>query len=400
MTGRAARFAGSYALANIGAFLCFVPLIGLSLPQRMTELAGDDAAGSLSWALLLGALVASAANIAAGALSDRWLRHFGGRLGLVRIGLALTMLSFAGLITADSPDRLIAAFLCFQLCFNLLFAPLSALVTDYVGDNDKGKMFGILSLALPLAQASIFVIVTAGLDRITTQLSAVAAVAVLAMLPLLMMTPPALIAAQPAPAEAGGVSGWYPRDFMLAWVARLAVQCASVAIGSYLFLHLTRLAAMEPSAGPAALWMGRYALVGAGAGLLTGLAVGMASDQLGRRRLFLWPMALAVSAGSAVLAATGNPLLMGFGYAVFAFGLAGFLTVDGAMVAQLVAPLPGRAAALGVMNLTNTLSAVLIPAAALLLEDASSIPTTLLFGMASAGALIAAALVAMIRSID
>jgi MFS family permease len=401
MTNCLARFSAVYALANFGAFLCFIPLMGLILPQRMSQVSGGDAIQPLSWALLLGALVASVANIVSGTISDHWLRRHGSRLPLIRAGTILTLMSFLGLALADNVLTLILGFLLFQLCFNLMFAPLAALVTDYVEDQKKGLVFGLLSFALPLAQASIFVLAATDLGSAAKQLALVAVIVTLSMAPLLLLRQPPLIAKEPE-TGAGEHSLYRPsRDFALAWMSRLLIQCPSVVMSSYIFVHLAELAAKDPSMESAELWIGRFAVIAAIAGALTGLTMGIASDRLKRRRLFLWPTALAVSCGCATLAQTHSPEVMLGGYALFAFGLAGFLTIDGAMIAQLVGTVPNRAAALGVMNLTNTLSGVVVPAAALAMSQVQiMMPTTLLFAASAIGAMIAAILISMIRSVD
>ncbi len=48
-------------------------------------------------------------------------------------------------------------------------------------------------------------------------------------------------------------------------------------------------------------------------------------------------------------------------YAAFAAALSAFLSVDSAMVAQLLTGYRHRAFALGLMNLTNTLPAIIVP---------------------------------------
>nr|MCU0729369.1 MFS transporter [Sphingopyxis sp.] len=362
MNHRNQRFVGAYALANLGAFLFFIPLIGLSLPQRMTDFVPADPLRWLSWALLLGALVASGANIAGGAMSDWWFARHHSRRRVMQVGLTLTLVSYAGLAVADSPGQLIAAFLFFQLCFNLLFAPLAALATDYVPDHEKGRVFGVLSLALPLSQAAIALLVMANVQTFPQQLALTGAVATLCILPMLCASPPPLIVKAVDSGLAGGADAPMSRDFRLAWFARMLMQCASVAIGSYLFLHLAATVGRNPDLGSAELWVGRFALIASAAGLFTGIILGVASDRAQRRRIFLWPTALATASGCGLLALSADPVFMPVGYALFAFGLAGFLTVDGAMVAQLVGNAPNRAVALGVMNLTNTLSSVLVPA--------------------------------------
>lgn len=380
--------------------MCFVPLIWLFLPQRMAQLAPDDSVRMLSWALLLGAIAASLANILAGAISDRMIARRGSRMPLIAAGLAATMLSFVALAFAASAEHLIAAFLAFQLAFNVLFAPMAALITDHVADRHKGRVFGLLGLALPLSQAALFLIVQAGIDALPLRLGLVAIVALACFAPLVWLAPfPAVGDPESSPVSVPG-TGVIGRDFALAWFARLFVQCGSVAVGSYLFVHLVRRVAADPTLLSADAWTSRLALLSAVIGLGTGMVLGAASDRTGRRRPFLSLTALCSSAGCAALAFGQDPALITGGAALFALGLAGFLTVDGAMVAQLVGTTANRGAALGIMNLTNTVSGILVPGASLALDSSVPVHTNLLFGMMAAAALAAAGLVLRIRSVD
>lgn len=406
MTGQARRFALVYATANVGAFLCFVPLIGLLLPRRMAELDPATSLVSLSWALLCGAVAASLANLAGGAISDRVVVRFGSRLPLIAFGLAATCLSFLPVALATDPAQLVAAFVLFQLCFNLLFAPLAALVTDYVADADKGRMFGLLNLALPISQGSIFLIASSGATALPQGLALIASAVIVLFLPLLLGNRPGAARRFPDMHRADAVaSSGRPhavtRDFIFAWTARLLVQCASIAVSSYLFLHLSGLAVQGGGVGnDPERWFGQLSLLSALIGIIAGWSIGLASDRLGRRRPFLWASALAVGAGCLAIAAAAGRGQVDAGFALFAAGLAGFLTIDGALVAQLVGRAPNRAFLLGVLNLTNTVPGIAVPALTIAVGQIANAASAVLFMAVAACAACAAGLAAMIRTVD
>lgn len=402
---RLRRFSLLYAVANVGAFICFVPLIGLVLPQQAMALSADGGIRLLSWLLLAGAVVASLANIGAGWLSDRTLALWGTRLPMVGLGLVATLISLAILTLVDTPSMLIAGFLFFQLCFNMLFAPFNALATDHIPDATKGRMFGLLSMGLPLSQLAIIAIIGLDIESLWMRLAVIAALASTTMLPLLWLGP-GLIA---QPTEASGNTELHPEqplsafistcDFMLAWSGRLLIQCAAVCASSYLLVHLTGLADRQPTDGSAEIWFGRLSAIALIIGLITGIAIGRWSDTTSRRRPFLWATAccVAVGCGAVGLAESWNSVVVG--YALFAIGLSGYLTIDSAVIAQIVGTTRNRASWLGIMNLTNTLPSLLVPGLALIIDGAMADTMLLLFMCVSTGALIAAALAAMIRSV-
>lgn len=406
MIGTQRRFALAYVSANVGAFLCFVPLISLLLPRRVAEI---DPAGSLvatSWVLLAGAVTASLANIVAGAISDRVLARFGTRMPMIALGLLATCAAFPAIAGAATTFDLILAFMLFQACFNVMFAPLGALVTDHVPDEDKGRMFGLLNLALPIGQGSIFLVAQSGVTSMGSIFFVIGLVAALCLLPLLLQThlwrsgtPDLETSVKASQREAPGARtvSW---DFVRAWVARLLVQCASVAVGSYLFLLLAGLTAASGGSGTASRWFGQLSLLAAVFGVIAGWSIGYLSDRIGRRRPFLWMSALAVAGGCAAIAGADSRLQVDLGFALFSLGLAAFLTIDGALVAQLVGNSPNRAFLLGLLNLTNTLSGVIIPAMTIIMGQVIGTASGLLFAAAATGALVAAGLAVMIRTID
>ncbi len=399
------RFGWLYATANLGAFVCFIPLIGLLLPQKAMLLSPAGNIALLSWILLGGAVVASVANIVAGWISDRTLQRHASRLPMIGIGLAATVASLAALAAAQTPGGLFAAYLLFQLCFNLLFAPFNALTTDHIPDAMKGRMFGLLSLALPLSQLAIVAIVALGIEAGPAAFALVAAIAVTTILPLLLFGRTA--AGPPLPVSSEAVDRppaappWVlpTGDFARAWTGRLLIQCAAVAASSYLLVHLVAVAGRDSLGASAETWLGRLSVIALLAGLAVGVTIGRWSDRIARRRPFLWASALLVSIGCALLAIAGNWWVLVAGYALFATGLTGFLTIDGAVIAQIVGRSGQRAARLGIMNLTNTLPALLIPGLVLLIDATSPAAIAALFLCVAAGALIAAALTSMIRSV-
>lgn len=398
------RFACVYVLANIGAATCFVPLIGLLLPQRAAMLDDDASARLLSWILLSGAIVASAANIAAGRLSDWAMTRHGSRVPLIALGFAATLGTFVALAIAENATALLAAFLLFQLCFNLFFAPFNALAADHVDDAIKGRVFGMMGLAIPLAQTATVAIVTMDIRGLPLRLVFIALVATLALLPLLLVGrrwagPPIA----PQTLEAGTLAPpsdpYRRRDFVLVWAGRLLVQCAAVAMGSYLFVHIGSVAVRAGDSGAEERWFADLSLIMLVAGVFVGIAIGQWSDRTLRRRRFLSSTALLVGLGCALLAVGDSWPTIALGYTIFAAGIAGFQAIDGAVIAQLIGGADRRAARLGLMNLTNTLPSLFVPALALLMGQGGQAVTTWLFAGAACAAAITAALASRIKTI-
>ena len=384
-----------------GAFTAFMPLFALILPQKVAtlpDLAGGAAVQTLSWILVAGGVAAGSGNIVAGAISDALFRHTRSRRLLITVGAVALAASLAALAVADSFAQVVLAIVAYQLALNLMLSPLVALIVDYVPDHQKGRMAGWLGLALPFGSLMVTVLTIAvpvAPGASTTVALTTTILVVLALVaPLIVLWPvPPLIAPETAMETAAQARRrWVLHDFILAWTARLLVQFTAAAICPYLYFYVADV--VRPAGGVRAIGaaVGVLAFTFAILSVAGALYVGWVSDRLGRRRAPLAIAAILVAVSMAILSvAPGWPLSVA-AYGGLAAGLAGFLAIDSALVAQLVADNSRRATLLGVMNLTNTLPGILAPALTLVVigEWGEALPMVLVMQVAAGGALVAA----------
>lgn len=401
---RTSLFLPVYALANLGAHVGFLPLIILLLPRRVEALAPDGKIELLSWLLLVGAVTASLAHILAGHASDRWLARFGRRRGLIAIGLGALVGAYVLLAFAQGIAVLVAAVILFQAALNLMFAPLGALLADHVADARKGLAAGLLNFALPL---SALVVTLIGLwsdgDGALPFLFVAVLVAVLVM-PLLATWPRELPLLSQALADTGdqtAVRADLLRNFALAFGARLLVQLGAAVMLGYLYFYVEHVArtASHYTLDNASDGVASLSLMATFTSIVAGLLAGHVSDVLGRRRVPLVIAAMTCAASLVALAMLGDWRAILVAYGVFIAALTAFLSIDAAMVAQMVGGEPRRGALLGLMNLTNTLPSVAAPILTLVyggMSLSSRLFEALLLTTAAA-ALLAAGLVALIR---
>lgn len=370
--GRWSSFA--FPLASLGVHLAFIPVLVLLLPRRVEAIAAGQSSLVLSWLLLAGAVTAGIANLLAGYWSDRWIRRFGNRRGLIAIGLAALLTAFAWFSAAKTIAHLAFAVVAFQFTLNLAFAPLAALLSDHVPDSAKGGVAGLLNAALPLSSGGV-VLLAWLYPKDSAQAFLVNALLVAAcMAPLLLkwdFPAPIERAAVPPDAPPAAVAG-ASRDFTLAWLARFLVQLgAAFAIG-FLFLLVSDRIEADPGWAGGRTPSEAVALLSlAAAAVAIGGSVGggRVSDRARRRRV---PLAVAAALAALSMAVLGSgagwPFFLA-AYASFQLALAAFLAIDAALVAQLVSGNPNRGSMLGIMNLSNTLPAVLAPAIAIFSLD-------------------------------
>ncbi|WP_265587187.1 MFS transporter [Sphingomicrobium arenosum] len=392
-------------LATLGAFTAFMPLLVLLLPRRVEQIAPGAALEPLSLLLLVGGLVASGAHILGGWWSDRWMARVGSRRTQIGIGLFAVLASLLAFGHARHLPALMGAMIAFQFSFNILFAPLNALLADYVEDARKGVVAGLQGGMLPLAGFTVSLVGWLSVRDAAWPFGLTAAFVGLAIAPLLLFwTRQPVLAHPPIGAEQGAAAWKLLRgDFARAWIARLLVQLGAVSVISYLFLYVEAIASgaagfgtRSPSGAVALL-----TLVSNLFAIAAGLAAGRWSDRLGARKPVLVVTALLMAAMLALLAFAPHWLLVIAAHAIFTAALTAFLSVDSAMVASLVAGRRRRGALLGMMNLTNTLPSIIAPAIALGLSQAAlggqALFTLLL--LAAGATLLAALAVTRIRSI-
>ncbi len=399
-----AGFVAGYTLAQIGAYLAFVPLLQVLLPAAATRLVGDAAPRLVSVIAILGAITASIANYGAGALSD----HTGNRLGRRRIwllaGLAAVLAAYAAIASAAGARALVVAVLLFQIGFNLLFAPLTALFADRVPDRQKGGVAAWLGLGLPLGSV-IGTTLAAALNG-GTQPGMVRCLMVLGGMVLCLVLPFALLVrdASPPPAPHAEATAPVPggqRDFAVAVTGRLLVVAALALVQTYMLLFLT--ARLHTALSPPQM-LARLIAVATIMHLATGFAAGPLSDRLGHRRLFvlggamLTGLALAVLALAARMAHPSLSMLLG-AYLLLGAGGGAFEAIDLSLLAQLlpVTRLAGRG--FGVANLANTLPQLAGAALALALLRGPAPDYATLFSVAAGAAWLGGALVLLVKRV-
>lgn len=399
----------TYGLAFLGAHLAFMPLLVLLLPRRVEALAAAGAPASaavmLSWLLLTGGIVAGQAHIAAGAAGDRWLARFGNRRGLIAIGTFLLALSYVGLAFADSFASLFTALIAFQIALNCCFSPLGALLADHVPNDVKGRLSGLANAALPASTFFVAAIAWAFPQDNIWAFLAIGLLAAGCIAPLLVRWPFAELVEQDGdtPDRSLPAKRHLLSDFAIAWSARLLIQIGAAFLLSYIYLYIAATQHSNPAWGDtnASEILATLTAPAALLAIAATLVSGHLSDMRAKRRLPLFLAALIFASGIGTLAMTPQPALFIMAYGLFQIGLAAFLSIDTALVAQLVSGHPRRGAMLGVMNLSNTLPAVIAPALMLLAFGEAEIASALatVFGILATGAVIAGAMMLTIRNV-
>jgi MFS family permease len=366
-----ARFVIPLAVAYFGLFIAFVTPAILTLQVRVSELAPNSRASSLSLVVGVAAVFGMVAMPIAGRLSDRTLSRWGMRrpwlMGWALVGFAaLVIVAYAGSIPV-----LLIGWCVALIVFNSMLAVMLALLPDQVPPGSRGKISGLLGVLQALA-----VIAGSSMGGALTGVSTAAAILVPGGLGMLCAAVACVFledrVLDPRDRPALGLRQlarsftFSPRrhpDFGWAWLSRFAIFMTLASVQNYQLFYLTGQFGLAEDAAtaliPAGLATQTTVLI------IGGVVFGALSDRLRRRKVFVLVSALLAGAGSLVLAfATDVPayflamVLVGLGQGVY-------LAVDLALVTDVLPDSKTDAAKnLGVFTVANLLPQSLAPAIA------------------------------------
>ena len=367
------RWIALIALANLGLYLAYLGPISVLLPDQVQAIAGSaHKVAVLGVVTGLGAAVAMIANPVAGALSDRTASRFGRRRPWLVGGALAGGAALAFLAGQHTLAGVIFGWCLAQAGLNALQASLSAAVPDHVPVAQRGTVSGWIGLPQSVGVLLAVVLVTKVVTG-NAGYALLAACVVACTLPFALGTPDSPLDRASRPPWSWrdfARSFWlsprrYP-DFAWAWLTRFAVNLGNGMTLLYLLyflrdrLHYSRLFPGHKAADGLVILILVY-LAGVA---LTAVAGGVLSDRTGRRKL---PVTIAglVMASAAVLLAlrpTWPATVAAAGLAGLGFGV--YLSVDAALVTQVLPSAAGRAKDLGLINIANSGPQVLAPAIA------------------------------------
>jgi MFS family permease len=401
------RWIALIALANLGLYLGYFGPIAVLLPNQVQAIAGPaHKVAVLGWVTGIGAAVAMISNPVAGALSDRTTSRFGRRHPWTVCGALAGAVALVLLAGQSTIAGVIIAWCLVQAGLNAMQASVTAGVPDHVPVAQRGLVSGWIGLpqtvGVVLAVVLVTVVVTGNAGYVL-----IAAVVLACALPFALTTPdpPLPRSARPPFAwRAFARSFWlsprrYP-DFAWAWLTRFAVNLGNAMALLYLLyflrdkIHYSRLFPGQKAEDGLLVLILIYTV----AVILTAVTGGVVSDRTGRRKLPVTVAGLVMAVPAVMLAlwpswpvAIASAAIMGLGFGVY-------LSVDQALVTQVLPSAAARAKDLGIINIANSGPQVLAPAiAAPLVSQLGGYPT--LYLSVAAVTVLGSAFVWKIRSV-
>jgi MFS family permease len=291
---------------------------------------------------------------------------------------------------ADATVELVVGALFFQLCLNLLFGPLVALLADLVPPVQRGRVAAFIGLAPPAGAVAGALLAGVALPQESLRYGSIAALLVASTAPLLLLareapTGSGLLRLAPAAPRVERRPGLrLTRDFGFAWLSRLLIQFAITTVSLFTLFNIQDRTEPPNRLAPEAL----LGLLVIGASLTqtaASLGGGFLSDHLARRKPFVLLAGLLLAAATIALAISPAWPVMAGAFLVYGVGYGFFTTVDAALITEVLPSDQDIGRDLGLSNLANTLPQMLAPLlGAALLHDGAGYPWLYLAAAAAA----------------
>ena len=384
-----ARWIGLLSLANLGLWMGYFGPLQVLLPNQIEDIAGGSKETALGVVTAIGALVAVVVGPVAGALSDVTTARFGRRRTWIVAG---SLIGAAGLVFLSGQHNLVTVTLGWCLAqagLNTLQAGLTAVVPDQTPVSQRGLVSGWVGLTQSVGVVAGVLLVTA----VGGGYAVIALVVVLAALPfVLTSTDPPL--ANPPRFSVLRFDAFRDRDFAWAFGTRFLVQLGNAMATLYLLYFLRDKVHYGNADDGLALLIVIYTV----ATVLTVVVGGVISDRTGRRKPSVIVSGYVMAVAALILAfwptwtgAIVAAVILGLGFGVY-------LSVDQALITQVLPADTDRARDLGVINIANSAPQVLGPAlAAPLVAYLGGYPA--LFIVAAAVTVLGSILVTKIRNV-
>ncbi|MEU6142618.1 MFS transporter [Streptomyces sp. NPDC047081] len=392
------------SLANVAIWVGWYGPLQILLARQAEDFApgtGMSKETLLAWVTGVGAVVSLAANPFFGALSDRTAARWGRRTPWIVAGAAGGALSLLVLAGAGGLWVMALGWCLVQLTLNAAFAAVTAAVPDRVPRRQRGVVGGWLGAAQILGAVTGTGLATVA-GGIAAGYAACAVFALAGVLPYVLRHPDLRLAVADRPAWSWGsfARGFWlsPRrfpDFGWAWLTRFLINLSNALVLLYLLYYLRdRLHYSDPEQGVLIL-----TAVDSVALLATVVVGGVWSDRVGRRKPFVKWSGVLMAVATALLAAWQTWAGAIVVAALLGVALGVFMSVDFALMTDVLPKALDRGKDLGVINVANALPQVAAPALA------APIVTYLggyrmLYAVAAVIGLAGAVLVGRIKSVD
>jgi MFS family permease len=386
-------------LANVGVFAAWLGPIQVLLAKQSESVAPGNKEFVFGLVTGVGAAVSVFANPAFGAISDRTTSRFGRRVPWVVAGAVGGAVGLGILAGAHLIVLMLLGWCLMQLFGNALLAAATAVVPDRVPVAQRGGVGGWVAISQVLG-ALVGTALAAAFDSYALGYTACAAFLLLSVVPYLLRSHDVQLVERPTFVLRDFVRGFWisPRrypDFGWAWLTRFLFNVGNALGTLYLFYYLQDEVGVDDPDTAVLILTAIYSVCV----LTTAITFGRWSDRSERRKVFVTASGWVMAVAGVVLAAWPTWPGAILGAIILGLGFGVYLSVDFALLTQVLPNARDRAKDLGVINIANSLPQVLAPAiAAPIVKHLGGYPV--LYLSASSVTVLAGVLVTRIRSVN
>ncbi|MEU4237285.1 MFS transporter [Actinoplanes sp. NPDC026619] len=349
------RWIGLLSLANLGLWMGYFGPLQVLLPNQIEDIDPAGKNTALGIVTGLGALVAVIVGPVAGALSDATTARTGRRHTWIIAGALIGAAGLVALTGVHSITGVALGWCLAQTGLNVLQAGLNAAVPDRTPVGQRGLVSGWIGLTQSVGVvAGVLLVTVAGGGYV-----AIAVVVLVLALPFVLATPDPLPAVRSRFALKGTLT-WHGGDFAWAFGTRFLVQLGNAMATLYLLYFLRDKVHYADAEDGLTILIVVYTI----ATVLTVVVGGVISDRTGKRKPSVIASGLVMAVSMVLLAvwptwpgALTAAVILGLGFGVY-------LSVDQALITQVLPTAEDRARDLGVINIANSAPQVLGPALA------------------------------------
>nr|WP_269329971.1 MFS transporter [Kineosporia babensis] len=351
-----------------GLGIALVPPLLVTIALRLRQISPDNATTNLGLVLGVGAVCAFIANPLAGRISDRTTSRFGMRKPWILFGAALGYVGIAMIAVAPNVGVLLVGWAIGQTGFNFALAALIAMLPDQVPTSRRGRVASFISLGqnITLVAGTFLVqLFPAGLAQGLVP----SAVGILIL--LAVIAPVRDRRLEHRPTEPFGIRQLFgsfvfdPRrhpDLGWAWLTRFCLFVSQFTATTYLpYFLIDRIGVQESQTATVVF---QATLVNGVGLILTTVLGGWLSDRSQRRKPFVIGSAVVAGVGLLVLATSTDLTTMFVGQLILGAGIGAFLSVELALITDVLPSDETSGKDLGVINIAQALPQSLLPTAA------------------------------------
>ena len=362
-------FLVAYVLAWYGVNLALNGFAAASIPRLLIEIDNEGKGEALALVAGVGGIIVMIITPLFGRLSDRTRSRFGMRRPWLVGGAFVGLAGVFGLAWSTSVAQLVVFWCVVQIGFGATNMALNALLADQVPTRIRARVSAANGTAMVVAVITGSALVGAIPESMRAWWFLAPGIAAVALsLLLARVLRDVVLTEEPAPLSVRAVLGTYwlnpvrYRDFAWAWLCRFLVTMSILSISLYMLFFITDSLGVAKEAAPG-VQAQALALFFVG-NVATTILCAWISDRLGRRKIIVFAACLFTMAG--LLTAMAVPTVGGFliGVAIIGAGQGAFISVDVALMTEVLPSADDVGKDLGIVALSYQLPQVLVPVAA------------------------------------